>query len=163
LRNALPSIRLVIAGRGTEESSLRRLVARFDLGKNVQFFGWVDYEHSFAFQAVADMLIAPRRPLQNRGIDISTPMKIPSYLTASRPIIASRVGEIPYMARHMKEAFLVPHSDPGSLAQAVLTIWNDPTLSRHLSAGARARAEQYSWKLIASELSDLYERILTVS
>jgi len=163
LKRTLPNIRLVIAGRGTEESHLRSITSHLGLDTTVRFEGWVPYEETFALQSAADILIAPRKPLQSAGIDISTPMKIPSYLTAGRPIVASSVGEIPYVARHSEEAYLIPHSDIRSFIDAVLTVWGDESLCERLSKNAKKRAEHYSWKRISLELVSLYNEILNAS
>ena len=160
LKARFPNIGLVIAGKGSQESNLREMVQRLGIGNNVQFLGWVQYEDTFALQSVADILVAPRKPLRRGGIDISTPMKIPSYLSAGKPIIASGVGEIPFVVRNMQEALIVQCIEPSGFRAAVEQIATDSELARKLSRGCLLRAKEYSWAEIASKLFQLYRLML---
>ena len=154
------SAKLVLAGAGSEESSLRKIVAKLHLERHVVFLGWVNYEDTFALQSVADLLIAPRKPLSKDGIDISTPMKIPSYLTAGVPIVASNVGEIPMIARHGKEAILLDDLSSQSLSDVILDLITNPKKMQSLADSCIKRAHEFSWKSITSKIIPIYDSIV---
>ena len=161
VKKEIPEVVLIIAGKGSDESHLKHLVRKMGLQKNVIFLGWVPYEDTFPLQSIADILIAPRKPLHMGHIDITSPIKIPSYLSAEKPIIASKLGEIPYVARHMKEAYLVDHTDVYQLSQAIITIAQDEHLSKRLGRNASIRAERYDWKTICKRLLNVYQYVLS--
>ena len=160
LKRTYPRAHLAIAGRGTDEKSLKILASRLELTDSVTFLGWIPYEDTFALQAVADILVAARKPLRKRGNDISAPMKIPSYLSAGKPIVSSSVGEIPFVARHMKEALLVTSLTGIAFADAIVRLWSDSELRKKLSRQSSIRAKEYSWVSIAKQLRNLYLDIL---
>lgn len=160
LQKHLPTVKLVIAGSGTEEHTLRKLVSKLHLNHNVIFYGWIDYEDTFALQSVADILVAPRKPLSKDGIDISTPMKIPSYLTAGVPIVASNIGEIPMVARHGREAVLVNDLTSQKLCHSILDLMSKPEDMRLLSQNCKKRAHEYSWETITSKILPIYDEIM---
>ena len=160
IKQLVAGVRLVIAGRGSEDKNLRELVIRLGLRENVVFLGWLKYEETFALQSIADILVAPRRPLTKHGIDISTPIKIPSYLTAGVPIIASLIGEIPVVARNGKESFLVKNITPQGFSDAIMNLWNKPEIMNTLGVNCLKRAELYSWDCIAQKMIEVYEDIV---
>ncbi len=160
VKSSNPRFKLLIAGRGSEEAALRALVKRLGLSENVVFLGWVDYEDTFALQSIADVLLAPRLPLSRSRFEISSPVKIPSYLTAGVPIISSRIGDIPNVARHEKEALLLERMDPQSLADSILRLSGSPQEALAMAKACRRRAQDYSWIRICENLADIYKHIL---
>lgn len=160
IRDRIKDIRLLIAGRGREEISLRKQVKGLNLDNNVGFIGWLSYEDTFAVQSMADILVAPRKPLGEGSQDFSTPMKIPSYLTAGKPIVSSYLGEIPYVARDGQEAILVKNLVPLEFCNAILRIAEDQLIAKQLSANSLSRAEQFSWISISDKLIKIYTSII---
>src|SRR5262249_4001306 len=68
------------------------------------------------------------------------PLIVQEALRAGRPLVASRVGGIPDLTGQ-DAAVLVPPGDAAALADAVLSVLDDPALSCKLGAAARARAD----------------------
>src|SRR5439155_746523 len=59
LTDRLPNVLLVIAGTGTLESSLRRLVASLDVEKHVRFLGVIDHNKMAGLVRAADAAVVP--------------------------------------------------------------------------------------------------------
>jgi glycosyltransferase involved in cell wall biosynthesis len=68
-------------------------------------------------------------------------------LASGRPVVATRVGGIPELARD-DNALLVPPSDPGALAEALAASWSRAWDPENLRAGVA----QYSWETSARAL-----------
>ena len=160
IKKQIPKFKLIIAGKGSQESMLRRLVTELNLDEYVIFLGWISYEDTFALQATADILIAPRKPLSKDGIDISTPMKLPSYLTAGVPIITSYIGNIPNVVRDGKEGLLIRHLDADNLSSAILDLWANPEKMNRFGINCKRRANEFSWEKISTSLIEVYDLTL---
>lgn len=91
-----------------------------------------------------------------------SPLKVAEYLAAGKAIVASRVGEVPWMTGGA--AVLV---DPGSvedLARGIGELLRDPERRRELGRTARARAEsEINWKQSAKRLEEGYRIALSMS
>lgn len=69
----------------------------------------------------------------------SLPNALIEGMSLARPIVATTVGGVPDMLRHLESALLVPPRDPPALAHALLTLLKNPALAERLGAAARER------------------------
>lgn len=73
--------------------------------------------------------------------------------TFARPIVASAVGELPKVVDHGASGFVVPPGEEAKLADALLTLLEDPGLARTMGeAGRRRLASDASWDQVAAEV-----------
>jgi glycosyltransferase involved in cell wall biosynthesis len=75
-----------------------------------------------------------------------------------RPVIASKVGEMPYRVRQGVNGLLVDPSDPKALAEAMARLVEDEELAEEM--GKNGRREVFSWREIAEKSVQLYEQVL---
>lgn len=103
---------------------------------NLRFLPFQDRERLAEVQATADVGLVTLAPGRGRT---SVPSKVIGYMAAGRPVIAS-VDVDSDTARELVEAkagLVTPPSDAGALADAVLTLANDP--ERRAAMGTSAR------------------------
>jgi len=78
-----------------------------------------------------------------------------------RPLVLTDIRGCREVARHDREALLVPPRDPGALADAVLRLAGDPELRARRAAAARARAlERFSEAAVAERVVEAYRELL---
>jgi glycosyltransferase involved in cell wall biosynthesis len=117
-----------LAGTGPLDQVLR---AEADAGGiRMRFLG--HREDVPALLAAADVVVVP-------SLWEGQPLIVQEALRAGRPLVASRVGGIPDLTGR-DGAVLVPPGDAAALANAVLSVLDDPALAAKLGAAARARA-----------------------
>jgi glycosyltransferase involved in cell wall biosynthesis len=105
-----------------------------------------------ALLAGADLVVVP-------SLWEGQPLIVQEALRAGRPLVASRVGGIPDLTGQ-DAAVLVPPGDAAALADAVLSVLDDPALATKLSAAARVRAAALPTQDDAVEAAlDLYRRL----
>jgi glycosyltransferase involved in cell wall biosynthesis len=119
---------VALAGRGPLDQALRA-AADAD-GIRMRFLG--QREDVPALLAAADVVVVP-------SLWEGQPLIVQEALRAGRPLVASRTGGIPDLTGQ-DGAVLVPPGDAAALAEAVLSVLDDPTLAAKLGTAARARA-----------------------
>jgi starch synthase len=82
-------------------------------------------------------------------------------MACATPVVASAVGGIPELVIDGHTGLLVPPADPRALAAAINLLLDDPALAKRMGNAGRERAVSgFSWRTIASQTVDLYERVL---
>ena len=88
------------------------------------------------------------------------PLATLEAMAAGVPVVATRVGGVPEQIEHGHTGLLVPPDDPQALADAIVTLRDDPALCERLGEAARshARAEH----TIAGQAAGLHRAYITV-
>jgi glycosyltransferase involved in cell wall biosynthesis len=86
------------------------------------------------------------------------PMVISEAWAREKPVIASKVGGVPYRVKQDVNGVLVDPSDPKMLAEAMMKVAHDDKLAREM--GRNGRKDVFSWKEIAMKSIQLYEQVL---
>ncbi|MHB1950471.1 MAG: glycosyltransferase family 4 protein [Acidiferrobacteraceae bacterium] len=119
---------LLIAGDGPERTGLERFTARLGLEGHVQFLG--QRSDMDLVYAASDILVLP-------SFKEGMPNVILEAMAAGLAIVATRVGGIPEMVRHEKEALLVPPRDVNALGKALAQLLRSPGQAQTLGRAAR--------------------------
>jgi glycosyltransferase involved in cell wall biosynthesis len=147
-----PDMRVVIAGDGEEEETLRRRVEELGLSGTVLFPGYV--------LDVAGMLDA---------LDVAVccsrfeggPVSVMEYMDAAVPTVATEVGGIPELIEDGVSGLLVRPGDPNALAGAIARLLEDPVLRARLGSQGRERKRREhdigDW---VARVEDLYASLL---
>jgi glycosyltransferase involved in cell wall biosynthesis len=89
-----------------------------------------------------------------------SPIVVYEALAAGRPVVASRIGGLPEIARDGEEGLLVAPGDAAAVARALERIGRDDALREALAAGARRRAASFTPDAIVPRYEAAYERIV---
>ncbi len=136
---------LEVVGDGPDRAALESLAASLDLGGRVRFAGALPPARLRERMASAAALAVPSR-YELFGRVVLEAMAV------GAPVVASRVGGIPEVARDGREALLVPPDDPEALAAALARVLAEPTLSARLAAAGRERARAFAWDGVAGAM-----------
>jgi glycosyltransferase involved in cell wall biosynthesis len=110
---------------------LERLATELGVDDLVTFTGFVDPIADV--YAAADIVVNPVRVEEAFG------RVALEALVAGRPVVAARIGAIPELLTHERDALLVDPDDPGAIALAVRRLWQDERLRRRLVERGRER------------------------
>ena len=72
------------------------------------------------------------------------------------PVVASRVGGLPFAVQDGFSGFLVEQGQPRELARALERLLDDRVLRRKLGQQAAVRAEQFGWRAVADSVIDAW-------
>ncbi|WP_280833390.1 glycosyltransferase [Mycolicibacterium frederiksbergense] len=147
VRAQVPDARLVIAGAlsaDVDGKALRAQAARLTgVEMNIGYVAVGDVAQYFAR---ARCVVLPYLRSSQSGV---------AHLahTLGRPVVATRVGDIPGVVRDQESGLLVEPADPDALALAVIDLLTDPGKASRLGeTGARQLAAGASWDLVAERL-----------
>jgi glycosyltransferase involved in cell wall biosynthesis len=130
------------------------LVERIGVKDRVYMLGYVDEETKIK---ALDSAIALILPSIADYVEVY-PMVISEAWAREKPVIASKVGGIPYRIKQDVNGILVDPSDSKMLAEAMLKVAHDDELAKEM--GRNGRKDVFSWKEIAMKSIQLYEQVL---
>ena len=73
------------------------------------------------------------------------------------PVVATKIGGIPYVVADGKSGLLCPYADVDAMTDMVAKLMTDDTLWQQYSAAARVIAKDYNWTSIAEKILKLYK------
>jgi len=151
-----PEVRLRVLGDGPLAPKLERLrsAAPDDVAARLELVGRVEPRDLPAMLAAADVVMLPSRGGESFGIVLLEAM------AADVAIVATDIPGYRAVARHDREALLVPPDDEVALAAGVARLLDDPSLAARLRANGRVRADEHDWEVVARRMQQVYRRAI---
>jgi glycosyltransferase involved in cell wall biosynthesis len=152
-RDAVPGLRLRLAGSGELEAELRRRVEELRIQDAVMFHG----------------LVQPVEPLLEEATIVVVPslgegfgMVALEAMERGRAVIASNVGGLPEIVVHGETGLIVPRGDADALAGAIVELAHDlpRTVAMGLAGRRRAIAE-FGQERCTDQTAALYDAALS--
>jgi glycosyltransferase involved in cell wall biosynthesis len=81
-------------------------------------------------------------------------------MLAGRAVVASKVGGMPDLVQHGVTGLLVPPADPGSLAEALDRLLDDPGTRLRMGETGRLNAQQFEVAAVAPRIVEVFEDVL---
>jgi glycosyltransferase involved in cell wall biosynthesis len=143
-----PGASLTIAHDGPLRKQLEALVSDLHL-QNVSFIGRVSQEQTPEAYNRADIYV------MSPNLDNMPASVLESY-AAGLPIIATRVGGIPYILEHERTGLLVERNDHQAMADAAFRLIEEDGLAARLTRNGREECRKYTPGAVANEWLHLY-------
>src|SRR5262249_3101653 len=152
VRRAMPKAMLVIAGEGPARDSLRQMVARLGLERDVYFAGYLDRNTALldCYAAANVFVFASRTETQGLVLLEAMAQGAPIVSTAelgTRSVLKSGCG-----------AVVVEEKVP-DFSAAIVQVLQDEALAKELGERGRAYAKTWSSANMARRLAELYGSI----
>jgi glycosyltransferase involved in cell wall biosynthesis len=153
-----PDIIFQIAGDGSGSAEIRALAERLGC-TNIEFTGWVPYEHLPDAIAQSSVCLGGHFSGNSKAQNVIA-TKTYQFLAMARPTI---VGDNPAnreIFTHGEHVYMCRVADPEALAQAILTLRNDAELRERIAWGGYTRlTESYSITRISQVLQQIIEQV----
>lgn len=75
------------------------------------------------------------------------------------PVVATKIGGIPYVVADGKSGLLCPYGDVDAMTNMVAQLMTDDVLWKQYSSAAKEIAKGYSWRDISERIMELYRRL----
>lgn len=150
----IPDARLLLVGDGALRKDLKIRAERLGIDKSVIFTGYLKHDLIPEMLDITDITVAPFRtlPMEFYGSAI----KIFEYMAASKPTIASKIGQIGEILEHEKTGLLVKPGDIQDLANSIIRLYKEPRLMKRLGVNAKIEAKKYTWDVYTDKLIKIY-------
>jgi glycosyltransferase involved in cell wall biosynthesis len=147
-------IKLLI-GSGEGEREIRNLTRNLNMGDAVEFMPIVPFTEIPKYIAAADLIVLPFT------YAATTSRSLLEALAMGKPVITTRVGEMPNMVENGKEALLV-NPVKEEVAEAIERVLTNPDLATSLGHNAVALVNQkYALPIIINKTIETYEKVLS--
>ena len=132
-------------------TELERMVRDMGL-RNVNFIGTVPQNEVPGLYDAADIY------LTSPNID-NMPGSLLECYASGLPLVATKAGGIPYIARNEETALLVDLNDHEAMARAALRLIEEEGLAQRLARAARQQCELYSPTTVRKDWLALYAEL----
>lgn len=149
------SLRVVLVGDGPMNNELRQLVETLSLKNSVWLPG--DRKDIPELLRLMDIFVLPSLA---EGISNT----VLEAMATGLPVVATNVGGNPELIEEGYNGLLVDVDDPQQLAEAILTLVNDPVLREKMGINGSDRVRQvFDWHNTVSEYVSVYDHALGLS
>ena len=154
IRKEFPNLHIYIAGKsGNEESNLKKLVKELNIEENVEFLGFVSGGKKYDYFKSVDVYVHPSR-YEPFGVVLLEAM------ACGRPVIASKVGGIPFVVEDGKTGLLFESENIEELAKKVILLLRDKELQTKMGEAGRERAREFSWERCVERTVKVYKEVI---
>jgi D-inositol-3-phosphate glycosyltransferase len=155
---ATRDLQLAIVGgpSGTDVGEIDRLldlITALGINDRVMLFPPQPQERLADFYAAADVVLVPSRSESFGLVALEAQ-------ACGTPVIAARVGGLPFVVDDGRTGFLVEGHDPADHAARVLDVLRDSALQARLGAEAAYRALRFTWDVTADEVARIYRDVV---
>lgn len=145
----VPTARLVMAGAGPLEATLKQQAAKLGIADRVDFIGRIPHSDVPDLMATLDVLVNP-------SLEESFGVVLLEAGSTGLPAITSDVGGVREIIEDGVTGLLVPPDEATALSDAIIRLGLDSSLRRELGAAARRRVvDTFDWSSNVAELDAL--------
>jgi glycosyltransferase involved in cell wall biosynthesis len=127
------------------------LLAQYSGRRDIKFTNaYVPVNQIADYFNAADLVVLPHVKASQSGVLMA------SY-AAGKPVVATDSGGLGEVVKNSNSGLVVPPRDANAIAEAVITLLDNPDRRRALGVNAKTSGETtYSWATIAATTADLY-------
>lgn len=150
----LPDVTLLVVGgpsgpSGAEDIADLHALADREAPGRVLFHGPMAHSAVVDAYRASDVVVVPSRTESFGLVAVEAQ-------ASGVPVVASRVGGLPFVVADGRSGLLVAGHDPADYAAALESILRDPAAAARLASGAVQRAGELSWEATVDRLLELY-------
>lgn len=155
MQQKVPSLRLILVGRGETLDRCRQLSSSLNLDKSVHFFTDVNHPEQLIMGCQVGILLSP----QGEG----TSNVIIEYMAMGKPVIASDLGGNRELVDHRKTGLLVSDHLPETLSSTILDVLCDEEKIKSMGMSGREKIrEKFGLERMINDYESLYLKVLNL-
>jgi len=129
VNGGLPSAHLILVGDGPDEGTLKEMVRRLGLERNVSFFPFTD-EPNYVYERL-DITVLPS--LYKEGL----PNVLLESMSMGVPVVSSNIGGVSEIVVDGETGYMVEPGDKTALASAIMKVWRDQEHYQEMKSKSR--------------------------
>jgi glycogen synthase len=159
LLNQRSDVKLLLAGEGEVEASLRRRIPS-DKYEQIIFAGKIPHPQVKAYYSVMDVLVYPR--VRSRLTELTTPLKPLEAMAQQRVVVGSNIGGLRELIRDGETGCLVDPENVAALSQCLTRLIDDANKRQTLAQRAREFVvRERDWERIVERYFEIYGGLVT--
>lgn len=160
VRERHPGTRLVLIGTGPLAAEIDDMIDRSGLKGAVECTGRLPNERIPERLNDADIFVLPSVPQENAEESFS--ISLLEAMACAKPVIASAIGGPKEIIEGGQDiGVLVPPGDPRAIADAVISLLDDPSRARRIGENARRHvASTFAWDRACEAFCAIYSEVL---
>lgn len=143
--------KLIICGKGPDESRLQRAIAAAGVGERVEMRGYVSEEEKQQLMASCRFFVIP-------SLHESLGLAAVELMAHGRPLVCSDADGLPETVGDC--GLVVPKGDAAALAAAMNSLFADRARCEILAAAAAQRAAYYDWRHHLPTIEEVYRQVI---
>lgn len=156
----MPKLNLRFAGAITNpaiRTKLDEIITGNDLDGNVEFLEHLSETQLLeAYQEMSILLLTSELE--------TSPMVVEQAMAAGKPVVATAVGGVPYLIEDGRTGILVDPNEPEQIAQALVTLVQNPDLREQMGKASREVAlSRFKTEVVSRKVHEMYRAILDQS
>lgn len=152
------SVRVLIVGGdqggGGEAARLKALAGELGIQQRVRFAGRVEQTALPTYYSAADVCVVPSY-YESFGLAALEAM------ACGTPVVAARVGGLPWVVQHNRTGYLVPWHCPEPFANWLETLLSSEELRQKMGAAAYQFAQSMGWEQVSAQILGIYTSLVT--
>jgi glycosyltransferase involved in cell wall biosynthesis len=158
LLQSVPAITFEFIGQGPIRAEVEALAREYTLA-NVRFTDWVESAQLPAYLVDADVCLGAFGDTPQSLMTIQN--KIYEGLAMGKPVISGDSPTVRAALTHSEHIYLCSRDDPQALADAILTLYQNPVLAQHIAeAGMRRFKEAFTLVCNGAKFRQHLEEVL---
>jgi len=152
VKQKIPEAHLLVIGDGPLRRQLEELVKDLGLADSVSFLGHISHDHVQELLGKTEVVVMP-----SIGEGEGLPYAVLEAMSHAKPVVATSVGGLPELVIDGETGIIVSPLDCVQLAEAIITLMQNPTLAHEMGKKGRKRVEsEFSY----NAMIDQTERLL---
>ncbi len=158
LKKSIPEIKLVIVGKNTTDTILRKQVEDLNLEKYVDFEGWQDVSLFQSYILASAVCISPlHRNLQH---DVAYANKIFQYMSFAKPLLVSDAIAQKKLIEKANAGLVHEQKNSVDFAVKIQLLYKDTSLRNNLGVnGKNFIVNEFCWEETSKKLLNLYNNL----
>ena len=159
LKDKIPNLKLVIVGKNTTDTILKKRVKVLNIEKFVDFEGWKNVSLFQSYILSSAICISPlHRNLQH---DVAYANKIFQYMSLGKPLLVSNAIAQKKIIEKVNSGLVHTEKDVEDFTKKILELFANESLRNELGNNGKKFIEnEFSWEQTSKKLLHLYETLL---
>jgi glycosyltransferase involved in cell wall biosynthesis len=150
----IPSVKFIIAGKGSEEEKLKNLAKELRISESVRFVGFIPNDELPKYLRTVDVYVSTS--LSDAGISASTA----EAMACGLPVIITKTGENEKWVKDGEGGYLIPIKNPEILAKKIIYLIKNEKLTKEFGKVNRTTIEEKNnYYKEMEKMEKLYEEI----
>jgi len=150
----IPSVKFIIAGKGSEEKKLKNLAKELRISESIRFVGWINHEILPDYLRLGDVYVST-------SVSDSTSISLLEAMACGLPSIATNVGDHPRVLKDGENGFIIPVKSPELLSEKIIYLLKNKEIREKIKKFSRETiVRSYNYFREMAKIENIYNELI---